>query len=98
MRSLAGMRPGEGKLDPRLYQYGGLWVYGVGAMLKTASTVGFAELRGGAGGLDYYLDHPDAFRRVYVVARLYSALWGVVGAWAVYRLALRVMPAGGAMV
>jgi hypothetical protein len=98
MRSLAGMRPGEGKLDPRLYQYGGLWVYGVGAMLKAASTVGFVDLKGGAGGLVYYLDHPEAFGRFYVMARLYSALWGVVGAWAVYRLATRVMPTGGAAV
>jgi hypothetical protein len=98
MRSLAGMRPGEGNLDPRLYQYGGLWVYGVGAMLKTGSAVGFVDLKGGAGGLAYYLDHPDAFGRFYVAARLYSALWGVVGAWALYRLAGRVMPSGGAAV
>jgi 4-amino-4-deoxy-L-arabinose transferase-like glycosyltransferase len=98
MRSLSGMRPGEGKLDPRLYQYGGLWVYGVGAMLKAASLVRFVDLRGGAGGLVYYLDRPEAFGRFYVVARLYSALWGVVAAWAMYRLATRVMPAGGAAV
>jgi hypothetical protein len=96
MRSLAGMRPGEGKLDPRLYQYGGLWVYPVGAMLKAASLVGFVDLKGGAGGLVYYLDHPEAFGRFYVVARLYSALWGVVGAWAVYRITIRVTPPTGA--
>jgi hypothetical protein len=97
MRSLAGMRPGEGKLDPRLYQYGGLWVYGVGAMLKAASLARFVDLKGGAGGLAYYLDHPEAFGRFYVVARVYSALWGLVGAWAVYRLAARVMSTGGAV-
>ena len=97
MRSLAGMRPGEGKLDPRLYQYGGLWVYGVGAMLKAASVLGMVELKGGTGGLVYYLDHPEAFGRFYVAARVYSALWGVVGAWAVYRLAGRVVPRTGAV-
>jgi hypothetical protein len=97
MRSLAGMRPGEGKLDPRLYQYGGLWVYGVGAMLKAASVARLVDLRGGADGLAYYFDHPEAFGRFYIVARLYSALWGVVGAWAVYRLGRRVMPTAGAV-
>ena len=98
MRSLAGMRPGALELDPRLYQYGGLWVYPVGAMLKAASLVNLVELRGGAEGLAYYLDHPEAFGRFYVVARLYSALWGVIGAWAVYRIATRVMPHAGAAV
>ena len=96
MMSLSGMRPGEGKLDPRLYQYGGLWVYGVGAMLQAASILGFVELKGGAAGLAYYLDHPEAFGRFYVVARLYSALWGVLGAWAVYALARRFATPTGA--
>jgi hypothetical protein len=96
MRSLAGMRPGEGRLDPRLYQYGGLWVYGVGAILKAASIARLVDLKGGPDGLAYYLDHPESFGRFYVVARLYSALWGVVGAWAVWRLAARVVPPSGA--
>lgn len=87
MRSLAGMRPGEGQLDPRLYQYGGLWVYPVGAMLKAASMAGLIRL---TPDLAFYLDHPEAFGRFYIVARLYSAAWGVVGAWAVWRLAWRL--------
>src|SRR3954468_12707895 len=35
------------KGDPRLYQYGGLWMYPVGALLKAASLVGLVDLRGG---------------------------------------------------
>lgn len=92
MRSLAGMSPGSLRLDPRLYQYGGLWVYPVGAFIKAASLAGLVDLRGGAQGLTYYLDHPEAFGRFYIVARLYSALWGVIGAWAVYQIATRVVP------
>src|SRR4051795_12289953 len=37
LMSLSGMRPGSLQLDPKLYQYGGLWIYPVGAMLKGAS-------------------------------------------------------------
>src|SRR5436190_4832984 len=33
LRALAQMRPGEGMWDPRLYQYGGLWIYPFDAML-----------------------------------------------------------------
>jgi 4-amino-4-deoxy-L-arabinose transferase-like glycosyltransferase len=87
MRALAQMNPGQGKLDPKLYQYGGLWIYPVGAMLKGASRIGAIQL---SSDLTFYLDHPEAFGRFYVVARLYSALWGVLGAWAVFWLVRRI--------
>lgn len=87
MRSLAGMNPREFRLDPRLYQYGGLWVYPIGALLKVSSVLGLIHL---TPDLAFYLDHPDAFARFYVVARLYSAAWGIVGAWAVYQLTRRL--------
>ena len=41
--ALRQMKPGAGQLDPKLYQYGGLWVYPVGAMLKVE---GFAAKNG----------------------------------------------------
>ncbi|QOV89148.1 ArnT family glycosyltransferase [Humisphaera borealis] len=88
--ALAKMRPANFDFDPRLYQYGGLWVYPVGLLLKVASVVGYVDLRGGGGGLSYYLDHPDAFGRFYVVARLYSAFWGVIGAWALFAIVRRI--------
>jgi hypothetical protein len=87
MRSLAGMKPGQLQLDPRLYQYGGLWVYPIGALLKVASVVGYIKL---TPDLAFYLDHPEEFAKFYVVARLYSAAWGVVGAWAVFLLARKL--------
>jgi 4-amino-4-deoxy-L-arabinose transferase-like glycosyltransferase len=52
--------------------------------------------------LSYYLDRPEEFGRFYVVARIYSGLWGLVGIWAVFRLATRfsdrlIVPAGAAV-
>ncbi|HEV2295248.1 MAG TPA: glycosyltransferase family 39 protein [Tepidisphaeraceae bacterium] len=76
--------------DPRLYQYGGLWIYPVGAMLKLADIVGFIDLRGGPEGQAYYLDHPESFGRFYIVARLYTVLWGLVGVWAVFWIVRRL--------
>jgi hypothetical protein len=89
LKSLSGMNPGQFQLDPRMYQYGGLWIYPVGALLKVASAVGFVDLSHGADKA-FYLDNPDAFGRFYIVARLYSAAWGVIGAWAVYMLARKL--------
>jgi hypothetical protein len=90
-RALAQMRPAERKFDPKLYQYGGLWVYPVGALLKAASIVKLVRV---TSDLAYYVDHPEAFGRFYVIARLYSAAWGVLGVWAVYRLVRQIVPLG----
>ncbi|MBN1488307.1 MAG: glycosyltransferase family 39 protein [Phycisphaerae bacterium] len=88
MMSLARMRPGAGDFDPRLYQYGGLFIYPVGALLKTASLAGAITVK---SDLTYYLDEPAEFGRFYVVGRAYVATWGLLGIpglfWLTRRLA-----------
>jgi hypothetical protein len=84
--ALSGMNPSKGDLDPRLYQYGGLWIYPVGAMLKVGSAVGLVDVRADKA---FYLDHPEKFGRFYVVARLYTALWALVGVAVVFWTARR---------
>jgi hypothetical protein len=87
MMALAQMRPGSLDLDPRLYQYGGLFIYPVGALVKLCGLVGLIEVR---SDLTYYLDNPDEFGKFYVVARAYAAAWGLVGVVAVYLIASRL--------
>lgn len=86
-KSLAGMHPGRLDLDPRLYQYGGLWIYPVGALLKLSSLLHLVDVRTDKA---WYLDHPEAFGRFYVVARAYSAAWAVLGVAAVYWITRRL--------
>jgi hypothetical protein len=86
-KSLSGMRPGRLDLDPRLYQYGGLWIYPIGGLLKVSSLLGFVDVRSDKA---WYLDHPEEFARFYVVARAYSAAWAVVGVAVVYWLVGRM--------
>ena len=85
--ALSQMKPGRGDLDPRTYKYGGLWTYPVGVLLKVASFVGLVRLTPDSA---YYLDHPEAFGRFYVVARLYSACWGILGVIAVFLIVRRI--------
>jgi hypothetical protein len=80
MMSLASMKHGD--FDPKLYQYGGLWIYPIGAVLKAASIFRFITL---VPLQSFYLDHPEEFGKFYIVARLYSAMWGLIGVWAVFR-------------
>lgn len=82
-KSLSRIREHQG--DPRLYQYGGLWIYPVGAFIKV-----FINPQGGQGGQAYYLDHPDEFGRFYIVARLYSAAWGLLAVWAIFWIVRRI--------
>lgn len=81
--SLAGMRPAQWELDPKLYQYGGLWIYPVGGLLRAGAALGAVNVRSDPA---YYLDQPEQFGRFYVVARAYAAAWGLVGAAAVFWL------------
>lgn len=82
-RSLSRMKPGNGDFDPRLFQYGGLWIYPVGALLKIASMAGIVTLK---SDLAYYLDHPEQFGRFYILARLYVVAWGLIGVGVVYAI------------
>ncbi len=82
-RSLSRMHPSRGDLDPRLFQYGGLWIYPVGVILKLASMAGIVTLK---SDLAYYLDHPEQFARFYMLARLYTAIWGLFGVGIVYAI------------
>jgi dolichyl-phosphate-mannose--protein O-mannosyl transferase len=88
-RALMRMKPWPPDFDPRLYQYGGGYIYLVGAALSVAGVTGIIPLKAEAG---FYLEHPDTFARVYVVARCISLMFGALTLVAVYRLGRR---AGG---
>jgi hypothetical protein len=90
LRALAGMRPSQLQLDPRLYQYGGLFIYPVGALLRVAGAVGMIDVR---SDVPYYLDHPDEFAKFYIVARVYVAAWGAVGLFVISAIATRLQNA-----
>ena len=82
-RALASMHPGKLQFDPKLYQYGGLWIYPLGAIVKAASLVGYVTI---ISDPTFYLDSPAMFGRFYVLGRAYSAAWGIVAALAVFAI------------
>lgn len=90
LSEMAG-RSGWEKLDPRLYQYGGLWMYPVGGMVRASMLVGLIQSPPpGTPAIEFYLDHPEVFGRFYVVARFYSWCWGLVAAFAIVWIARRI--------
>lgn len=88
-RALQGMRPRQFDLDPKLYQYGGAYIYSVGAALAASAAIGLTRI---TSDVSYYIQNPEQFARFYVAARLLSLLFGAAALVAVARLAAR---AGG---
>ena len=88
-RALQRMHPRRLDFDPRLYQYGGGYIYLVGAAVGASSALGITHLTSDPA---YYLQEPDAFGRFYVVARFISLAFGALTLVAVHKLARR---AGG---
>ena len=94
LAEMAG-RSGLSKFDPRLYQYGGLWIYPVGGLVRAAMAAGWIESPpSGVPAREFYLDRPDAFGKFYIVGRAYSMAWGVVAALAVYALTTHILTRG----
>ncbi|MHC5108531.1 MAG: glycosyltransferase family 39 protein [Planctomycetota bacterium] len=89
LQALSGMRPGQLNLDPRLYQYGGLFIYPIGAIIKACNVLGLIDLR---TDLTFYLDNPDEFGKFYVAARSYAAVWGWIGVILVFAITRRLLP------
>lgn len=83
LRAFSRMKPSQLSLDPRLYQYGGLWFYPAGAVLKAASLTPLLTLR---TDVAFYLDNPDQIGRMYVVLRGMTVFWALIGVAAVYGL------------
>jgi hypothetical protein len=81
--ALQRMRPGAGDLDPRLYQYGGAYIYSVGALIGIGSALGVSPVSGGVG---QFLEKPEGFARVYVASRFLTLLFAVAGLMLLVRI------------
>jgi dolichyl-phosphate-mannose-protein mannosyltransferase len=90
--ALARIKPGEGQFDPGMGQYGGAFLYPLGAWLKAASIAGLVEQR----DLGHYLRHSEAMGRIYVAGRAFVALCVGLSLIVVYRIGSRFggRPAG----
>lgn len=86
LAALASLCPAEGNFDPRLYQYGGFFLYATAAWLKAADVAGFVRL---VPDVRYYLARPEEMARLYAAGRLLCALMGFLAVIATFQLAAR---------
>jgi hypothetical protein len=81
IRSLAMMRPDAFDFNPRMFSYGGLAIYPVGALIRAGMALGLMPRRATA---EAFLADPEAFGRLYVAGRLWVLLLVVIGLWTVW--------------
>ena len=84
LMALQRMTPRRFDFDPRLYQYGGAYIYMVGAALGATSLLGLTTISADPG---VYLARPELFATFYVVARCLSLAFGALLLIVVIRLA-----------
>jgi hypothetical protein len=84
--ALQRMNPRRLDFDPQLYQYGGGYIYLIGAALGISSLLGVTQLSSDAAT---YLNQPELFARFYVVARAITLVFGALTLVAAIKLARR---------
>ncbi|OGR73652.1 MAG: hypothetical protein A2X40_07925 [Elusimicrobia bacterium GWC2_65_9] len=80
---LAQMRPWRLELKPLYVQYGGAFIYPLGAFLGGAHLLHLARL---TPDLSYYLAAPEAMARLYLLGRLFTLLFHLGTLWLLYEL------------
>ena len=84
--ALQRMRPRERDFDPKLYQYGGGFIYLVGGAIAATAALQLVQL---TGNIAVYLERPELFADFYLTARLVTLVFGAFLLVAVWRLARR---------
>lgn len=85
--ALQRMKPRQLDFDPRQYQYGGAYIYLVGAAAGACSLFDLTTITSDIG---LYLQNPEAFARFYLVSRFISLLFAAGLLVAAARLAERL--------
>lgn len=80
---LAQMRPWRLDFQPLYVQYGGGFIYPLGAFLGAAHVLQLVRL---TPDLAYYLADPDQMGRLYLLGRLYILLFHLGTVWVLYEL------------
>ena len=84
--ALQRMQPRRLDFDPKLYQYGGGYIYLIAAAIGISFTLQIVDVTGDMG---MYLEQPELFADFYIVARVITLLFGALLLMAVWKLARR---------
>ena len=67
--ALAGMHPRSFDFNPRMFPYGGVYIYSMGAFLGISHVLGYIRIR---SDLNYYLKQPQEMGKIFTAGRFYN--------------------------
>lgn len=86
LAALATMKPAKLDFNPRLFQYGGAYIYPLGAWLGALKAAGSITL---TGDLVKYFENPGDMAKIFIAGRLFSLLFALASLLLVFLLALK---------
>lgn len=84
---LARMRPWKLDFEPLYIQYGGTFIYPLGAFLGAAHVLGLARL---TPDLAHYLTRPEDMGRLYLLGRVFTLLFHLGTLWVLFETGRRL--------
>ena len=84
---LSQMRPWKLEFKPLYLQYGGAFIYPLGAFLKGASLLGLAKL---VPDMAHYLRFPEDMGRLYLAGRVFLLIFNLGTLWLLFDLGSRL--------
>ena len=89
------MRPKSLDFRPRMYLYGGGYLYPLGAWIGAWTLAGAGHL---SHSLEEYLARPEGLAGLYLSGRLFSLAALILGVLLTYRIGLELLPGAGAFI
>jgi len=84
--ALARIKPAQGQFDPKFYQYGGAFLYPLGAWYFALSKLGMVDV----APLDQLLAHPQTMDRVWIAGRTFVVTAFAASAFLLFLMLLEV--------
>ncbi len=72
--ALGGMHPKSFDFNPHIFQYGGTYIYGIGAWLGLSHIIGFIKI---SPDLNFYFQYPEEMARIFVAGRLLNIIFSI---------------------
>jgi len=85
--SLSKMDPKKLDFNPRLFGYGGMYLYPLGLAVELSSLLGINKVTSDSG---FYLLNPEKMGRLFILGRIYGAFFAVMAVLVFYFICLKV--------
>ncbi|MFA5778944.1 MAG: glycosyltransferase family 39 protein [Elusimicrobiota bacterium] len=79
--SLGGMHPKSFDFNPRIFPYGGVYIYGMGAVLGISHILGVVKIN---RDLNFYFKQPEEMGKIFTVGRFVNIIFSVLTALLIF--------------